>query len=121
MVTDWMRYTGNSNHPTKIFSLYVTQQNWDFGADTDWQFCFRGHPKNPMMRVCFRKKKHLLRMCSDTLAIIRYNNALNDSGTFGEDIGEDYFGFKELGLDREYNIDAFSVCNHRKKFEKAFG
>ncbi|KAI9268278.1 hypothetical protein BDA99DRAFT_603761 [Phascolomyces articulosus] len=31
------------------------------------------------------------------------------TGSFGEDIGEDYFGFKELGLDREYNIDAFSI------------
>ncbi|KAI8139598.1 hypothetical protein BJV82DRAFT_626694 [Fennellomyces sp. T-0311] len=31
------------------------------------------------------------------------------TGAFGEDFGEDYFGFKELGLDREYNIDAFSI------------
>ncbi|KAI9496603.1 hypothetical protein BDB00DRAFT_807985 [Zychaea mexicana] len=31
------------------------------------------------------------------------------TGLFGEDFGEDYFGFKELGLDRELNIDAFSI------------
>lgn len=31
------------------------------------------------------------------------------SGIFGEDIGEDYFGFKNIGLDQEYNLDSLSV------------
>lgn len=31
------------------------------------------------------------------------------SGVFGEDLGEDYFGFKSIGLDREYNIDTLNV------------
>jgi transcriptional activator SPT7 len=31
------------------------------------------------------------------------------SGIFGEDIGEDYFGFKNLGLDQEYNLDTLNV------------
>ncbi|ORY98465.1 hypothetical protein BCR43DRAFT_512654 [Syncephalastrum racemosum] len=30
------------------------------------------------------------------------------TGSFGEDIGEDYFGFKNLGLDQEYNLSALS-------------
>lgn len=30
-------------------------------------------------------------------------------GAFGEDLGDDYFGFKALGLDQEYNVEAFSV------------
>ncbi|KAG0172229.1 Transcriptional activator spt7 [Apophysomyces sp. BC1034] len=31
------------------------------------------------------------------------------TGTFGEDIGEDFFGFKELGLDKECNLTTFSI------------
>ncbi|CEP13306.1 hypothetical protein [Parasitella parasitica] len=31
------------------------------------------------------------------------------TGIFGEDIGEDYFGFKNIGLDREYNLDALNI------------
>ncbi|ORY04517.1 hypothetical protein K493DRAFT_296956 [Basidiobolus meristosporus CBS 931.73] len=31
------------------------------------------------------------------------------SGGFGEEIGEDFFGFKELGLDKEFNINTLSV------------
>ncbi|CAO3694480.1 unnamed protein product [Umbelopsis ramanniana] len=31
------------------------------------------------------------------------------SGAFGEDIGEDFFGFKDLGLDKELNMDRLSV------------
>lgn len=30
---------------------------------------------------------------------------------FGEDIGEDYFGFKNLGLDQEYNLESLQVHN----------
>lgn len=30
-------------------------------------------------------------------------------GAFGEDLGDDYFGFKALGLDQEYNVEAFTV------------
>ncbi|CEG71789.1 hypothetical protein RMATCC62417_07459 [Rhizopus microsporus] len=41
-------------------------------------------------------------------------NILNDeetyiTGLFGEDIGEDYFGFKDMGLDKEYNLDTLNV------------
>ncbi|KAI8636118.1 hypothetical protein BD408DRAFT_426659 [Parasitella parasitica] len=31
------------------------------------------------------------------------------TGVFGEDIGEDYFGFKSIGLDQEYNLDALNI------------
>ncbi|KAK4521289.1 uncharacterized protein ATC70_011903 [Mucor velutinosus] len=31
------------------------------------------------------------------------------TGVFGEDLGEDYFGFKNIGLDREYNLDALNI------------
>ncbi|KAI7882180.1 hypothetical protein K492DRAFT_206338 [Lichtheimia hyalospora FSU 10163] len=31
------------------------------------------------------------------------------TGAFGEDLGDDYFGFKALGLDQEYNVEAFSI------------
>ncbi|KAI9315156.1 hypothetical protein BX666DRAFT_1959745 [Dichotomocladium elegans] len=31
------------------------------------------------------------------------------TGSFGEDFGDDYFGFKSLGLDQEYNLDTFSI------------
>ena len=31
------------------------------------------------------------------------------SGMFGEDIGEDYFGYKDLGLDKEYD------CGHSRE------
>ncbi|KAG1106850.1 hypothetical protein G6F42_016588 [Rhizopus arrhizus] len=31
------------------------------------------------------------------------------TGTFGEDFGEDYFGFKSIGLDREYSLDALNI------------
>ncbi|KAK9721801.1 Transcriptional activator spt7 [Basidiobolus ranarum] len=31
------------------------------------------------------------------------------SGGFGEELGEDFFGFKELGLDKEFNISTLSV------------
>ena len=70
------------------------------------------------MKVHFKTRKHLLRkycysgsLCQ--LVFFKYLTLLflsfSSSGSFGEDIGEDYFGFKELGLDREYNIDALSV------------
>ncbi|KAF7724387.1 Transcriptional activator spt7 [Apophysomyces ossiformis] len=36
-------------------------------------------------------------------------NLLYNRGAFGEDLGEDFFGFKELGLDKEYNVTAFSI------------
>jgi len=31
------------------------------------------------------------------------------SGDFSEDIGDDFFGFKELGLDRELGLSSLSV------------
>ncbi|GAN05795.1 SAGA transcriptional complex subunit [Mucor ambiguus] len=31
------------------------------------------------------------------------------TGVFGEDLGEDYFGFKSIGLDREYSLDALNI------------
>ncbi|KAL0082086.1 hypothetical protein F4703DRAFT_1739277, partial [Phycomyces blakesleeanus] len=31
------------------------------------------------------------------------------TGSFGEDLGEDYFGFKELGLERDFNLGAYPV------------
>ncbi|RCI06534.1 Transcriptional activator spt7 [Rhizopus stolonifer] len=31
------------------------------------------------------------------------------TGIFGEDLGEDYFGFRELGLDREYNMGSLQI------------
>ncbi|KAI9019481.1 hypothetical protein CLU79DRAFT_234322 [Phycomyces nitens] len=31
------------------------------------------------------------------------------TGSFGEDLGEDYFGFKELGLEREFNLAAYPI------------
>jgi transcriptional activator SPT7 len=33
-------------------------------------------------------------------------------GDFAEDIGEDFFGFRELGLDREYGLATLSVPFH---------
>jgi transcriptional activator SPT7 len=33
-------------------------------------------------------------------------------GDFAEDIGEDFFGFKELGLDKEFGLDTLSVPFH---------
>lgn len=33
----------------------------------------------------------------------------NGRGIFGEDFGEDYFGFKNIGLDQEYNLDMLNV------------
>ncbi|CAO3653291.1 unnamed protein product [Mucor hiemalis] len=33
------------------------------------------------------------------------------TGIFGEDIGEDYFGFKNIGLDQEYNLDSLTIPN----------
>lgn len=41
---------------------------------------------------------------------------LQCSGSFGEDIGEDYFGFKNLGLDQEYNLSALSVSFRLKSY-----
>lgn len=34
------------------------------------------------------------------------------SGDFADDLGEDFFGFKALGLDREMGLDSFSVPFH---------
>ncbi|KAI8364636.1 uncharacterized protein BYT42DRAFT_589889 [Radiomyces spectabilis] len=34
------------------------------------------------------------------------------TGAFGEELGDDYFGFKELGLDKELNINSFSIPLH---------
>jgi transcriptional activator SPT7 len=31
------------------------------------------------------------------------------NGAFGDDIGEDFFGFKDLGLDKELNLDRINV------------
>lgn len=31
------------------------------------------------------------------------------SGSFGEELGEDYFGFKSIGLDKEYSLDTLNV------------
>ncbi|KAL0092816.1 hypothetical protein J3Q64DRAFT_1231691 [Phycomyces blakesleeanus] len=31
------------------------------------------------------------------------------TGSFGEDLGEDYFGFKELGLERDFNLGAYPI------------
>ncbi|RUS30725.1 hypothetical protein BC938DRAFT_479038 [Jimgerdemannia flammicorona] len=31
------------------------------------------------------------------------------NGSFGEDLGEDFFGFKELGLDKEFSLETLSV------------
>ncbi|KAI8980411.1 hypothetical protein BDB01DRAFT_796328 [Pilobolus umbonatus] len=33
------------------------------------------------------------------------------TGVFGEELGEDYLGFKALGLDKEYNINSFHIPN----------
>jgi transcriptional activator SPT7 len=33
-------------------------------------------------------------------------------GDFAEDIGDDFFGFKELGLDKEFGIASLSVPLH---------
>ncbi|CAO3611432.1 unnamed protein product [Cunninghamella echinulata] len=38
----------------------------------------------------------------DTEALLQDEDTFT-TGLFGEDLGEDYFGFKELGLDQEYN------------------
>lgn len=32
-----------------------------------------------------------------------------NSGSFGEDLGEDFFGFKELGLDKEFGLESLAV------------
>ena len=45
-------------------------------------------------------------------------NAFNDGseqfvgGDFAEDLGEDFFGFKELGLDKEFGLAGLSVPLH---------
>ena len=45
-------------------------------------------------------------------------NAFNDNseqfvgGDFAEDLGEDFFGFKDLGLDKEFNMASLSVPLH---------
>ena len=45
-------------------------------------------------------------------------NAFNDNseqfvgGDFAEDLGEDFFGFKDLGLDKEFNMATLSVPLH---------
>lgn len=45
-------------------------------------------------------------------------NAFNDNseqfvgGDFAEELGEDFFGFKDLGLDREFNMASLSVPLH---------
>ncbi|KAI8984540.1 hypothetical protein BDF20DRAFT_394859 [Mycotypha africana] len=49
-----------------------------------------------------------------TERIIDEEEMLNDdetfiTGIFGEDIGEDYFGFKNLGLTQEYNMSSLTV------------
>ncbi|KAI8364102.1 hypothetical protein BD560DRAFT_425671 [Blakeslea trispora] len=31
------------------------------------------------------------------------------TGMFGEDLGEDYFGFKDIGLDQEYNLNSLQI------------
>ncbi|KAG1627861.1 hypothetical protein G6F45_007342 [Rhizopus arrhizus] len=31
------------------------------------------------------------------------------TGSFGEELGEDYFGFKSIGLDKEYSLDTLNV------------
>jgi hypothetical protein len=33
-------------------------------------------------------------------------------GDFAEDIGDDFFGFKELGLDKEFGLSSLSVPLH---------
>ena len=33
-------------------------------------------------------------------------------GDFAEDIGDDFFGFKELGLDKEFGLDSLTVPLH---------
>lgn len=56
------------------------------------------------------KKRHLLRKYSHTKNPFLYRiNFFFISGIFGEDIGEDYFGFKSIGLDQEYNLDSLTV------------
>ena len=38
------------------------------------------------------------------------------SGDFSEDIGDDFFGFKELGLDREFGLSSLSVSSSKSKY-----
>ncbi|RUS22446.1 LOW QUALITY PROTEIN: hypothetical protein BC937DRAFT_89120 [Endogone sp. FLAS-F59071] len=33
------------------------------------------------------------------------------SGSFGEDLGEDFFGFKELGLDKEFGLESLAITS----------
>src|SRR5204863_4496349 len=33
------------------------------------------------------------------------------SGDFSEELGEDFFGFRELGLDKEFDMISLSVCS----------
>lgn len=41
-----------------------------------------------------------------------YNNEQFVGGDFAEDIGEDFFGFRELGLDKEFGLAGLSVPLH---------
>jgi transcriptional activator SPT7 len=68
-----------------------------------------------------RMKAHLtelLRPALDPSAGVDGVGAFNDgseqfvSGDFAEDMDEDFFGFKELGLDKEYGLSSLSVPFH---------
>lgn len=58
------------------------------------------------MKNYLKKKRRLSRKLVDT---IEFTYSYFYSGLFGEDIGEDYFGFRSLGLDQEYNLDSLQI------------
>lgn len=40
------------------------------------------------------------------------------SGDFTDELGEDFFGFKELGLDKEFGMISLSVRFHEESADK---
>jgi transcriptional activator SPT7 len=42
------------------------------------------------------------------------------SGDFYDELGEDYFGFRELGLDKEFDMISLSVSPHLPKIKDIY-
>ena len=76
---------------------------------------------NKLTTMHERMKAHLSELLRPALAADAGSdgvNAFNDGseqfvgGDFAEDLGEDFFGFKELGLDKEFGLAGLSVPLH---------
>lgn len=113
--------TWKSRFTTEEIILHTLHEN---GSDID---ALETYVKDDMERISTRlgvmherMKAHLADLLRPALADAGPDgsNAFNDGseqfvgGDFAEDLDEDFFGFKELGLDKEFGLASLSVPLH---------